>query len=99
MPDPSGRGPLSFIILAQTGEDVRNCVNCELCEQSFEGDEFTFNEIMQAAARDDVGILEHATLWNCDSLLESGLTCLGGIDIPEVVQALRQEAKLRGYEP
>jgi len=37
MPDPSGRGPLTFIILARLGEDVRNRINCQLCDQSFQG--------------------------------------------------------------
>lgn len=99
MPDHSGRGPLTHIILAQTGEDVRNCINCELCDQSIQGIDLAFNDLMQAAARDDSGILEKSALWNCNSLLESDLTCLGGIDIPKVVLALRHEAKIRGYQP
>jgi heterodisulfide reductase subunit C len=99
MSDPSGRGPLAHIILAQTGEDVRNCVNCELCDQSFPEADYTFNELMQATARNDLHVLERSTLWNCDNLLESKMTCLGGIDIPKVIQALRDEASLRGYKP
>ena len=99
MPDHSSRGPLTHIILAQTGEDVRNCINCELCDQSFRGIEFAFNDLMQAASRDDLSILAESALWDCDSLLESDLMCLGGIDIPKVVQALRHEAQIRGFKP
>ena len=99
MPGHSGRGPLTFIILTQTGEDVRNCINCELCDQSFRSKDLAFNEIIQATARNDLLILENPTLWNCSSLLESEVTCLGGIDIPKVVLALRQEAIIRGYKP
>lgn len=99
MPDLPSRGPLTNIILARLGEDVRNCINCELCDQSFQGINLTFNELMQAAARDDLSILERSTHWKYDSLLESELTCLGEIDIPKVVLALRHEAQIRGYEP
>jgi heterodisulfide reductase subunit C len=99
MPDHPVRGPLTHIILAQTGEDVRNCINCELCDQSFRGVDVTFNEVMQAVARDDISILENSTLWNSDSLIESKLTCLEGINIPKVILALRHEARIRGYKP
>ena len=99
MPEHPGRGPLTNIILAQTGEDVRNCINCELCDQSFQGVNLAFNEFMQAIARNDLSVLKRSVLWTCDSLLESGLRCLGGIDIPKVIQALRQEARIRGYDP
>ena len=98
MPDHSSRGPLTYIILAQTGEDVRNCINCELCDQSFRGLDFAFNDLMQAASRDDQSILGKPILWKCDSLLESDLMCLGGIDIPKVVRALRDEAQIRGFK-
>lgn len=94
----SDRGPLPFIILAATGQDVRNCINCELCYHKIEGMEITFNEVMQAAARDDLSILENPILWNCDALLETNLNCMGGIDIPKVIHALREEAEIRGFK-
>ncbi|OGO16014.1 MAG: hypothetical protein A2Z14_07395 [Chloroflexi bacterium RBG_16_48_8] len=94
-----GRGPLPFIILANTGEDVRNCINYELYYQTFQGMDIAFNEVMQAAARNDPVVLENPILWNCDDLLESNLTCLGGIDIPKVIHALRDEAEIRGVRP
>ena len=99
MPDHSGRGPLTFIILAQTGEDVRNCINCELCDHSYQGMDLAFFDLVQAITRDDPNILENPILWNCDSLIESKMTCLGGIDIPQVIYALRQEANIRGIGP
>lgn len=99
MPVPSDRGPLPYIILAQTGEDVRNCVSCELCEGSFPGKNLSINELMQAAARDDTTILKKDALWTCEEQIESTTTCLGGIDIPKVLKALQQEAILRGFQP
>ncbi len=92
------RGPLPFIILASTGQDVRDCVNCELCYHTHEGMDIIFNEVMQAAARNDVRILENPILWNCDALLESNPICMSGIDIAKVIYALRAEAESRGFK-
>jgi heterodisulfide reductase subunit C len=98
MTSNSSRGPLPFIILASTGQDVRDCINCELCYHTLEGIDITFNEVMQAAARNDLSILENPILWNCDTLLESNLTCMGGIDIAKVIHTLRDEAEIRGFK-
>jgi hypothetical protein len=87
MTSNSSRGPLPFIILASTGQDVRDCINCELCYHTLE-----------AAARNDLSILENPILWNCDTLLESNLTCMGGIDIAKVIHTLRDEAEIRGFK-
>lgn len=90
------RGPLPFIILAATGEDVRRCANCQSCADLLTPEmDLTFGELIRAAARDDPRALTCATLWNCDAVLESGC-CQEGLDIPAVIQALRQEAAMRG---
>ena len=99
MSENPGRGPLPFIILTSTGQDVRDCINCELCYQTFQGMDLAFNELMQAAARNDLSVLKNPTLWNCDIIFESKLTCLGGIDIPMVIRVLRDEAENRGLKP
>ena len=94
----SDRGPLPFILLANTGQDVRNCISCEFCYQTLEGMDITFNEVMQAAACNDLGVFESPLLWNCNTLLESNLICTAGIDIPKVIHALRDEAEIRGIK-
>ena len=71
------RGPLPLIILAKTGEDVRDCMNCEHCYQPFHRMDIAFNEVMQAAARDDTDVFKNPILWNCESILESDFTCSG----------------------
>ena len=93
------RGPLPFIILASTGFDVRDCINCEFCNQASKDSGIGFNDIMQAAARDDLDVLTNPILWNCDSILESNPICVNGIDIPSVIFALREEAEIRGFKP
>ena len=95
-----GRGPLPFIILSATGEDVRHCANCWACESLLTPEmDLTFGEVMQAVARDDERALTNRTLWACDGALASNPRCQEGIDIPAVIHALRQEAELRGYSP
>jgi heterodisulfide reductase subunit C len=93
------RGPLPFIILAKTGQDVRDCINCELCNLNHEGSYIVFNEIMQAAARNDPSVLKNPILWNCDTILEAKPICMSGIDIEKVIYVLREEAEFRGFKP
>ena len=91
------RGPLTFIILAATGQDVRACANCQNCEDLHTPEmDMSFGEIMRAAARDDPVTLSNRSLWTCDGVLESMTHCQAGIDIPAVIHLLRREAKTRG---
>ncbi len=95
-----GRGPLAFVLLSATGQDVRRCGNCWACEAYLgPGMDLTFGEVLQAAARDDLQALTNRTLWNCDRALADRPRCQEGIDIAAVMAALRQEARRRGYTP
>ena len=93
---PRQRGPLRSVILASTGQDVRECVNCDACDAwILPGMDLTFGEIMQAAARDDPQALDNSTLWACDDLLPR-VRCRSGIDVASVILVLVREAELRG---
>jgi heterodisulfide reductase subunit C len=92
------RGPLRAVILAKTGEDIRKCTNCWHCEQERTDDmDLSFGEIVRAAAQNDLLALDNLTLWNCDPLLASNPRCPSGLDRVTVIQALREEASVRGY--
>ncbi len=92
------RGPLPFIILAETGQDVRHCANCRNCEDwTTPGMDLNFGEILRAAARNDPIALQNQSLWNCDDVFTNTIHCHQGFDIPAVIRTLRREAKLRGY--
>ncbi len=96
--ETSQRGPLPFIILAETGQDVRTCSNCRNCEHWLTpGMDLSFGEILRAAARDDPRALQNRSLWNCDDAFTDGISCQEGFDITAVIRTLRREAKLRGY--
>jgi heterodisulfide reductase subunit C len=91
------RGPLPFVILSATGEDLRRCSGCAFCEPvAMPGMDLTLPELMQAAARNDLRVLTSETLWACEPILRSPPRCQQEIDIPQVIRALRQEAVLRG---
>jgi len=92
------RGPLPFIILAETGQDVRHCANCRNCEDWMTpGMDLDFGEILRAAARNDPFALQNRSLWNCDDAFTNTIHCQQGFDIPAVIRTLRHEARLRGY--
>lgn len=61
----SGGAALRNIILAQTGQDPRACVNCDLCEDLLSDEmDLSHGQIMRAAARDDERALTNRTIWN-----------------------------------
>lgn len=96
--ETSERGPLPFIILAETGQDVRKCSNCHNCESWIApGMDLSFEEILRAAARDDPLALQNRSLWNCNDAFTDSISCQEGFDITAVIRTLRREAKLRGY--
>lgn len=91
------RGPLTFIILASTGQDIRTCVHCQGCEDLLTPEmDLSFREILRAAARDDPSALTNRTLWACDGVIESTTHCQAGIDLSSVIHVLRRVAHTRG---
>jgi heterodisulfide reductase subunit C len=94
------RGPLWAIIFTATVEDIRRCGQCFACEEYLDpGMDLTFGEIFRAAVHDHARALTSRTLWTCDKLLLNGLHCQSGLDLEAIIQALREEARLRGIDP
>lgn len=94
------RGPIPAIVLATTNEDIRNCGHCQPC--CFEIDQemdLTLGELLQMAARDDHAVFTSKTLWAYDLSSVKPDHCQEGINLPLVVEALRNEAIYRGYSP
>ncbi|MGD8759191.1 MAG: hypothetical protein PVJ07_02945 [Anaerolineales bacterium] len=95
----SERGPLAFVILAATGQDVRLCTNCSTCEHLTSPKmDLSIGELMQAAAANRVRVLSCRTLWNCEELLETPPICHVGLDIAAIIVALQRESLRRGYD-
>lgn len=92
--------PLPFLILAQTSQDVRQCLACDQCaDLRAEGMDLSFGEILRSAARNDERALTCSSLWNCEPFLDRPTPCQAGLDIPAVINALRREALRRGLGP
>lgn len=95
---PEPRSPMTFIILAATNQDIRNCESCQNCEDLLApGMDLSLREIMSAAARDDPRALNNRTLWTCDGVIESSSYCQAGIDLQAVIGVLRRMALERGF--
>jgi len=93
----NAHAPLAAVVLASTGQNVRSCQACQQCDDlRCEGMELTFGEIMRAAARDEVSVLASPSLWCCEPLIRRPLHCQADIDVPVVIEVLRQEAWRRG---
>lgn len=92
--------PLPFLILAQTGQDVRQCQACDQCDDLVvEGMDLSFGEILRTAARNDDRALTCSSLWSCEPFLDRPPACQADLDIPAVIHVLRDEALRRGLGP
>jgi len=99
-PEGGQRGPIAAIVLASTGEDIRNCGQCDLCSIELSpAMDMTIGELLQKAAQNDPSVFRSATLWHYDPTLHMDGRCQTGIDILRVIEAMREEAKLRGISP
>lgn len=61
--------------------------------------DLTIEQLLQKAARNDPSVFKSSTLWHRDPMLRMDGKCQEGIDILRVIEALREEAKLRGISP
>jgi heterodisulfide reductase subunit C len=92
--------PLAQVVLAQSSQDVRQCMACDLCRDLHaEGMDLTFGEILRYAAANDERSIVCDSLWRCEPLLGKSLRCPSGIDVTAVIRTLRREALRRGYHP
>lgn len=93
------RGPLRFIVLAATGQDVNRCAACEGClaEESLEVRfDLAIWKVLAAARDDDDTALTNRTIWALMEAEPEDVHCIQGLDIVTIAQALCEEARLRG---
>lgn len=88
---------LKRIVKNATGQDVSRCQACLDCEVSCPDDmDIPVGSMIQMIMFDDEEILTSKTLWSDCVLTKARLACHRGIKISAVMEALREEAKLRG---
>lgn len=93
------RGPLRFIVLAATGQDVGQCTACEGCyvdEATAAGFDLDLWEALAAVCGDEATVLTSHTILSLAEARPEDVGCLNGLDLVAVARALRREACLRG---
>jgi hypothetical protein len=93
------RGPLRFVLLADTGQDVSDCGACECCYVD-DGLQAKFDlelwEVLAAARQDDEGALANQTIWALAEAQADEVRCANGVDFVAIARSLCREARLRG---
>ena|GEM_PF-1597112 len=95
----SDRGPLRFIVLADTGKDVNHCAACECCyvDESVQARfDLDLWEVLAAARQDDEAALTNHTIWALAEADDGDVHCTNGLDMVTIARALCREARLRG---
>lgn len=93
------RGPLRFIVLATTGEDVRTCTACECCyvDEALEAKlDLSLPEVLAAIRENDDAALTNQTIWALAEACPGDVRCINNLDVVAIAQALCREAQLRG---
>ena len=96
------RGPLRFIILAATGEDIRHCTACECCcvDDTLQARfDLPVWEVFKAACNNDEAALTNQTIWVLAGARPADARCKNGLNLVAVAQVLCREARLRGLAP
>lgn len=88
---------LRKVVLAKTGEDIRRCRGCALCNGEFGDDlDIPLFSLIQLAVMNDEEVLTCRTLWSDQVLQASKEACTREINLNNVLLALRDEAIQRG---
>jgi heterodisulfide reductase subunit C len=94
------RGPLRFIVLNLSGQDIGSCNQCECCDCQFASSwDLRPCEVIRRIRDNDERILSCHTIWSCQDCQECYANCPSEIDFGAVAYALRQEAQKRGIIP
>jgi heterodisulfide reductase subunit C len=96
------RGPLRFIVLAVTGQDVNRCLACECCsvdEQVQARFDLSVSQVLAAARENDPRALTNQTIWALAEASPAEVCCANRLDIVTVARALCHEAERRGLAP
>lgn len=87
---------LARIVRISTGQDISRCQSCFDCDINLPNDnDLTLGSLVQLALMDDEEALLSNTLWSESVLQASRGACKRGINLHDVIMALREEAKKR----
>jgi hypothetical protein len=90
---------LRLIVLAATGQDVRQCWCCGLCSAAIgAGEAGSLEQWVQWLIADDERALTHLPQYNEPALREAQRLCANRLDFLKALAALQAEAKRRGLK-
>jgi heterodisulfide reductase subunit C len=88
---------LRRLIFDKTGQDVRRCRGCQLCNGQFSQDQdIPLDSLVQLIIMNDEEVLTSRTLWSDEVLQGSKNACGRELDLEKILLALRKEAINRG---
>jgi len=97
-PPTAARLPsLRAVVLAASGQDVRQCWHCAFCGDIVEPEQdLSVESLLQLVLMNDEEVLTSNTLWSEQVLQSAESMCANSLDIGAVIRALRVEARRRG---
>lgn len=93
--------PLSLrkVVLIKTGEDIRRCRGCALCNEHYDDEmDIPLSSIIQLITMNDEEVLTCRTLWSDVVLQASYEACTRELNLNRILLALREEAIIRGFK-
>jgi heterodisulfide reductase subunit C len=88
---------LRKLILEKTGQDVRRCRGCQLCDELYSHEQdIPLDSLIQLILMNDEDVLTSRTVWSDDVLQHAGEACVRELDLVKILLALRDEAVRRG---
>jgi heterodisulfide reductase subunit C len=94
---PATHRSLRKIILYQTGQDVRHCRGCQLCNEQYSSDQdIPLDSLVQLIIMNDEEVLTSRTVWSDEVLHSARDACARELDLSKILLALRDEAVKRG---
>jgi heterodisulfide reductase subunit C len=90
--------PLRRLIQEKTGQDVRRCRGCQLCNSELlsPDQDIPLDSLIQLVIMNDDEVLTCRTLWSDSVLAQAGKACVRELNLEAVLLALREEALRRG---
>lgn len=88
---------LRRLIQSKSGNDIRRCMNCELCSNVNSADQdLPLYSLIQLILLDDEEVLTSRTVWSDEILAKARTACVRELNIAEILLVLREEAVCRG---
>ncbi len=86
---------LRHMISARTGQNIARCIGCQYCDVEAEDKDIPLGALIYMAVLDDEACLESRTLWSEEVLQKAPRACAEGLNLKQIIIALREEARQR----